>query len=280
MARPLLAGAGALRGGKGASARLLDSDGSGCRQRDLGAGHPVRLGRDAQGYVARARREWPQQPRHPRRRDDLSQLCRLLEPLRPSFDIRAKDSARRRPLLRLHQDRARAGRGFQRLAGRHVGHLQAPPQRHLPRCRPGDRSRCQMVARPRRHGRRLSDLPDGRRQPAEARAVRRPRRPHDPHRLSAQGQAHPARSRGGSAGGVQFEARPKPRQRQGSLGDGVDKNQRRRRRRLQARTLGSGPRDRLHPLRGMEERTVAEDPPRGAARGACLGQSARADGAR
>src|SRR5580693_9108789 len=50
-------------------------------------------------------------------------------------------------------------------------------------------------------------------EPAEARAVRRPRRPHDPHRLSAQGQAHPARSRGGGAGGVQFEARPQPRQR-------------------------------------------------------------------
>jgi hypothetical protein len=114
-------------GGECAAARFHQRHCRSRRQRALRVGRLRRLGRNTQRHAARARRERPQQPRHPRRGDDLSQLRRLLEPPRSPADLRTQGLARRRPILRLHQDRAGAGRGFQHFARRHVGHLQAAP---------------------------------------------------------------------------------------------------------------------------------------------------------
>ena len=63
-------------------------------------------------------------------------------------------------------------------------------ERELPGRQAGHRQGCQMVARPRRDGRRLPDLPDGRRLAYQAGAVRRAGRLHGAHRFSAQGPAH------------------------------------------------------------------------------------------
>src|SRR5215470_10523397 len=73
------------------------------------------------------------------------------------------------------------------LADLHVGHLQAEEERGLPGRHAGDGQGRQVVARPRRHRRRLPDLPDGRGLVDQARAIRGRRRQHDPRRFSAQG---------------------------------------------------------------------------------------------
>ena len=72
-------------------------------------------------------------------------------------------------------------------------------ERELPGRHAGHRQGREVVARSRRHRRRLSDLPDGRRLAGEARAVRRRRRSHHPRRFPAQGPPHHARSRGDRA---------------------------------------------------------------------------------
>jgi hypothetical protein len=177
---------------EGASARLLEKHGGGCRRRGLGAGIPSAwaetpkdtllvlvengpnsldihgIGTTFRSYVAcrnlydrllTFRHKTPPG-------GGLSYDCTKIEPeLAEEFSVSPEGMS---VTFKLRRN-----------ATFHDGAPVTAPRR-------------QVVARPRRHGGRFSDLPDGRRQPAEARAICRSRRPHDPHRLSAQGQAHPA----------------------------------------------------------------------------------------
>ena len=76
----------------------------------------------------------------------------------------------------------------------------------------------QMVVRPRGEGRRLSDLPDVGGLAGKARAVRRGRRPHLPHRLCAQGQDAAVQCRGRRALHHQLRTRQEERDRRRTPG--------------------------------------------------------------
>ena len=134
---------------------------------------------------------------------------------------------------------------------RHVRHLQAAQERDLPGRHAGHRQGREMVARPRRHGRRLPDLPDEGRLAGEARAVRGRRRPHVPRRLPAQGPAHHTRPRGDRAVRHQLRAGEEERDRERSLGPRIYQAEHRRRRRLQGREV-----DRRHRGRSSSATTT------------------------
>ncbi|MET4488330.1 hypothetical protein ABIA94_003908 [Bradyrhizobium sp. LA7.1] len=123
-----------------------------------------------------------------------------------------------------------------------------------------------MVVRPRREGRRLSDLPDVGGFAGEARAVRGGRRSHLPYRLYPQGQDAAVQRRRRRALYHQFRTRQEERDGGRSLGAGLAEDQRGRWRRLQDRKLEAGKRDRAGALRRLEERTAAEDQARDRAR--------------
>ena len=108
-----------------------------------------------------------------------------------------KTAAERHAVLRQRQVQDGARRRHE--GRRHVGDLQAEEERHLPGRHAGHRQGREVVARPRGHGRRLSDLPDGRGLAHQARAVRGGRRQHLPRRLPAEGPADHPRSRGDRA---------------------------------------------------------------------------------
>ena len=137
-----------------------------------------------------------------------------------------------------------------------------------------------MVVRPRRHRRRLPDLPDGRRLAHQAGAVRGGRRQHHPRRFPAQGPAHHSRSRGDRAVRDQFRTGEEQGDRKGPVGARVHQAQHRRQRRLQGHDLER--RQRSHPgaQRQLERRPAAESPPRDLAHGAVGRQPARALGTR
>ena len=145
-----------------------------------------------------------QQSRHPRHRHQRARLRSVVELLRPTHQPRDEDAAERHAILRPRQVQARARRRHERR--RHVGHLQAEEERDLPGRHAGHRQGRQMVVRPRRHRRRLPDLPDGRGLAHQAGAVRGGRRQHHPRRFPAQGPAHHPRSRGDRALRHQFRA--------------------------------------------------------------------------
>ena len=160
-------------------------------------GHKLGQGAVAQGDAADRLRKRPQQSRHPRRRHQRAGLRGVVELLRPPHQPRDEDRPERRAVLRPRQVQAGTRRGHERR--RHVGDVQAEEERHLPGRHAGHGQGREVVARPRRHGRRLPDLPDEGRLADQARAVRRRRRPHVPRRLPAQGPADDPRSRGDRA---------------------------------------------------------------------------------
>ncbi len=164
------------------------------RRRRAGAGDLVAgQGPIAPGDAADRLRKRTEQSRHPWRRHQRAGLRSVVELLRPADQPRDEDAAERHALLRQEQIQARARRGHE--CRRHVGDLQAAQGRDLPGRHAGHRQGRQMVVRPRRHRRRLSDLPDERGLAHQARAVRRRRRPHLPRRFHEEGPADDSRSR-------------------------------------------------------------------------------------
>ena len=152
-------------------------------RRGPGAGDLVaRQGAGAPGDLADRLRERAEQHRHPRRRHQRAGLRGVVELLRPPDQPRDEDG-QRHALLRPRQVQDGARRGHERR--RHVGDVQAEEERDLPRRHAGHRQGREVVARSRRHGRRLPDLPDGRGLAHQARAVRRGRRSHGARRLPA-----------------------------------------------------------------------------------------------
>ncbi len=132
-----------------------------------------------------------------------------------------------------------------------------------------------MVVRSRRHGRRLSDLPDGRRIAREARAVRGGGRPHDPGRFPAQGSSHRARPRGDRSLRDELRAGEEARHRTGPLGPRIHQAEHRRQRRLPGGQLELGHRGGLRAQRQLERRSATEDQAHHLAHGALLRQPAR-----
>ena len=135
-------------------------------------------------------------------------------------------------------------------------------RRQVPRRHAGHRQGREVVVRPRRHGGRLPDLPDGGGLAAEARAVRGGRRPHLPRRLHPRRQAHHARHRRAGAGDHELRALQEERDRGRPVGHGMVQEQPCLGRRLQGRALAAGAGSRLRAQRRLEERADAQDPAR------------------
>ena len=163
---------------------------------------------------------------------------------------------------------------------RHVRHLQAEEECDLPRRHAGHRQGRQMVARPRGHRRRLSDLPDGRGLAHQSRAVRGRRRQHRARRLPAQGSPDNSRSRRHRARDLQFRAGEEARQREGSLGSRIYQAEHRRQRRLSRRELERRHRGDPRAQRQVDGRPAAEGQAGGLADGAVRRQPPRAARAR
>ena len=157
----------------------------------------ARQGPIAPGDAAGRFRERPQQRRHPRRRHQRAGLRGVVELLRPPHQPRDENAAQRRAVLRPRQVQDGAGRGHERR--RHVRHVQTAQGRQVPGRHAGHRAGREVVARSRRDGRRVPDVPDARGLAGEARAVRGRRRSHHPRRLHPQGSPDHPRPRGDRA---------------------------------------------------------------------------------
>ena len=238
----------------------------------------ARQGAGAPGNPADRLGERAEQHRHPWRRHQRARLRGVVELLRPPDQPRDEDRAERRSVLRPRQVQDGARRRHERR--RHVGHLQAEEERDLPGRLAGDGERREVVARPRRHGRRLSDLPDGRGLAHQGGAVRRGGRQHGARRLRQEGPADHPRSRRDRAGDLQLRAGQVEGQRERPVGPRIHQAEHGRLGRLSRGELDRRHRSRDGAQRQMGRRAAAEGAAHRVAHGAVGRQPARAAGAR